>query len=197
MPEFIVEADAQKHVTHASFDEDAFVKYLRDNRQISDDNIENISIHITNKDISPMAVANTSPGFMNNGNHIIRISPTRMDADIDMQGRLLRHETEHVIQACGWQYKAWAAGQLSLTGTSSIGSGALFSHAIYESTEALPEPFQIALSTIGALGGAAMGFVVSAQYGKMFSIGEYSARKAEKKYAAQLPDGVLQIGLVK
>ena len=197
MPEFIVEADAQKYVTHASFDEDAYVSYLRNDRGISEGDIENISIHITNKEISTMAVANTSPGFMNNGNHIIRMSPTRMYPDIEMQGRLLRHETEHVIQACGWQYKAWAVGQLSLIGISSIGSGALISQGIYESSEVLPEPVQIALSTIGALGGVAMGFVVSAQYGKMFSIAEYSGRKAEKKYAPQLPDGILQIGLVK
>jgi len=130
---------------------------------------------------------------MNEGKHTIRISPSRFPADPHKQGNVLRHETEHVIQGCSWEYKAWALGQLTFITTSAIGSGALFAYQISHATESLPEPVRTTLGSIGALGGAAMGALISSGYGKLLNPLELGATIAERKYAKQLADGTLVV----
>lgn len=201
MPKLVVTKDARPYVEDVYFNEDAYTHYLLEDRKQPEEAVEKLSLELTTQHIRSQAIAHYSPPLIEKGEHVIRFSALRTPRNAKRQGDMLRHETEHFIQAATGNMMLEAAGRVAIVVGASAAGGIGLGNESYTSAhqalEQLPEALAVggsiaAAGIAGAAGFTALGYTAN-EFSRFFSPYEFGARRAEKKQALALPNGTLNI----
>ena len=194
-PRLHVAEDAQQRVD-VKFDMPTYMHYLH-KRNVPKEAITKLRLIVTNN-IAPTARATyASPAESSTKEHEISFSPNNMPRSIAKQGDVLRHETEHFIDAATNGYWLSVISRYALLVTLA-GAGALYfgavCHRLGDSTS--PAELRTVLDDAGTAIGAFSGLVSGIGATKTFMPirpGEQKAVHAESDQRHALPDGTIAI----
>ncbi len=198
-----VSSDARRYIRDVEFHVDRYIDYLT-RRGVSDDEVAKVAVQLGTKGgYFGEGGGYFSPRNKNDddSNHIVAINVNKADT-LALQGRYLRHETEHLIYHTKHAYHLHR--RAALMGAGGIAVAGIIAPEVYanvvEMTNSWPEPLSVATAISAATAGSVMGGGFANIYAGMvhgaLSRSEFSARRAEKKRQTDLPDGVLSIEYV-